>query len=70
MENQSYLKQFKTYQLAIAFHRMAMTQNTPRYLRDQLLRASSSIALTWPKAAPSQPFATNVVSMRFDGIRA
>ena len=39
------LHQFRSYQLAIAFYRLAQGQKAPRHLRDQLLRAASSIAL-------------------------
>jgi len=39
------LKKFKTYQLAIEFHRECKKIRVPTYLRDQLLRASSSVVL-------------------------
>lgn len=40
------LKDFKTYHLALEFHRLCVSQEgIPGYLRDQLFRASSSIAL-------------------------
>ena len=39
------LKNFKTYQLALTFHRSCVALPMPSYLRDQLLRASSSVVL-------------------------
>jgi four helix bundle protein len=39
------LQNFKTYQLAVQFHHECERLRCPNYLRDQLLRASSSIAL-------------------------
>lgn len=39
------LHSFRSYQLAIQFYRLAQGQRAPRHLRDQLLRASSSVAL-------------------------
>ncbi len=39
------LSNFRTYQLAVQFHRSCQEIRLPGYLKDQLLRASSSIAL-------------------------
>ena len=39
------LKNFKTYGLAVQFHKRCKLLKAPAYLRDQLLRASSSVAL-------------------------
>jgi four helix bundle protein len=40
------LSNFRTYQMALQFHRACVAQpKVPRYLRDQLNRASSSVAL-------------------------
>jgi len=39
------LPKFRTYQLAVDFYREALGQSAPRHLKDQLLRAASSIAL-------------------------
>ena len=39
------LTNFRSYQLAVKFYRLAQGQRAPRHLRDQLLRASSSVAL-------------------------
>ena len=39
------LSKFKTYQIAVQFHRDCREAQMPSYLRDQLLRASASIAL-------------------------
>jgi four helix bundle protein len=39
------LKNFKTYQLAIQFHNDCRNLKMPSYLRDQLLRSSSSVVL-------------------------
>jgi four helix bundle protein len=39
------LSQFRTYQLAVQFHHSVRSVALPGYLKDQMLRASSSIAL-------------------------
>jgi len=39
------MKNFRTYQLAVSFYREVEKIKLPSHLRDQLLRASSSIAL-------------------------
>ena len=39
------LKEFKTYQLSLQFYQACLKLKLPRHLRDQLLRASSSISL-------------------------
>lgn len=39
------LQNFRSYQLAVEFHRSATRASLPAYLRDQFLRASSSVAL-------------------------
>jgi four helix bundle protein len=39
------MKNFRTYHLAVEFYRLCRTLKLPRELRDQLTRASSSIAL-------------------------
>lgn len=39
------LSQFRTYQLAVEFHDACRAVKMPGYLKSQLLRASSSIAL-------------------------
>lgn len=39
------LKNFKTYQLALQFHRECKQAKVPHYVRDQLNRSSSSIIL-------------------------
>jgi four helix bundle protein len=39
------LENFRTYQLAVQLHKDCKTQPLPHYLKDQLLRASSSVAL-------------------------
>jgi four helix bundle protein len=36
---------FRTYELALRYHRLVEAARTPAYLRDQLLRASSSVVL-------------------------
>ena len=40
------LKNFRTYKLAVEFHHKIREEHFPHYLRDQLLRSSSSIALS------------------------
>jgi four helix bundle protein len=39
------LENFRTYQLAVQLHKDCKTRPLPHYLKDQLLRASSSVAL-------------------------
>jgi len=39
------LKKFKTFNHACTFYKFCNSQKIPRHLKDQLLRASSSIAL-------------------------
>ncbi len=39
------LKSFRTYQLSIQFYQSCLSLKLPRHLRDQLLRAASSITL-------------------------
>src|SRR4051812_43473003 len=39
------MQNFKTFQLAVTFYRQARSLKLPRHLHDQILRASSSIAL-------------------------
>ena len=39
------LKNFRSYQLAVQLHRECKQRDLPAYLKDQLLRASSSVAL-------------------------
>jgi four helix bundle protein len=39
------LSSFRTYQLAVQFHQSCSSVQIPGYLKSQLLRASSSIAL-------------------------
>ena len=39
------MKNFKTYELAVTFYRQAATLRLSRHLKEQLCRASSSIAL-------------------------
>ena len=39
------LQQFRSYQVAVEFYRLARTVSAPYHLKDQLLRASSSVVL-------------------------
>ncbi len=39
------LKNFRSYQLAVKFYKLCEKLKAPKHLQDQLLRASSSIAL-------------------------
>ena len=39
------LNSFRSYQLAVEFYRLAERQRAPHHLRNQLLRAASSIVL-------------------------
>jgi four helix bundle protein len=40
------LNHFRTYKLAVDIHHQCRTLQLPDYLKDQIIRASSSIALT------------------------
>lgn len=39
------LKQFKTYQLSLEFYQTCLALKLPKHLKDQLMRAASSISL-------------------------
>jgi four helix bundle protein len=39
------MKNFRTYQIAVSFYRLAAALKLPRHLRDQLSRASASVVL-------------------------
>ncbi len=45
------MQKFKTYQLAVEFYHRTNKINAPTHLRDQLARASSSIALNTAEGA-------------------
>ena len=50
------LHQFRSYQLAVLFYREAVAQSAPRHLKDQLVRAASSVALNLSEgSAKSSP---------------
>ena len=44
------MKNFRSFQLAVTFYKQCQSIILPRHLRDQLLRASSSIALNLAEA--------------------
>ena len=46
-----HMKNFRTYQLAVEFYRLTRSLKLPAHLRDQLARASSSIALNLAEGA-------------------
>jgi four helix bundle protein len=50
------LENFRTYKLAVEFHKSCSSVRLPGYLKNQLLRASSSIALNLAEgsAKPTQ----------------
>ena len=45
------MKQFRTYNIAVEFYRLALTLRYPRHLKDQLTRASSSVVLNLAEGA-------------------
>ena len=45
------MKNFKTYQIAVDFYRLLAPEQLPGHLKDQLNRASSSIALNLAEGA-------------------
>jgi four helix bundle protein len=50
------LYKFRTYQLSIQFHSQVKSLRVPPYLKDQLLRASSSIALNLAEGSAKPTF--------------
>lgn len=48
------LKSFKTYQLAKQFYQQSLNLHLPRHLKDQLLRASSSVCLNLAEGSGKQ----------------
>jgi len=50
------LSNFRTYQLAVQFHSSVKTLRVPPYLKDQLLRASSSVALNLAEGSSKPTF--------------
>ena len=50
------LTKFKTYQLAVSFHDSCRSIQLPGYLKDQLLRASSSVALNLSEGSAKPTF--------------
>ncbi|MBI2606996.1 MAG: four helix bundle protein [Deltaproteobacteria bacterium] len=65
------LKTFRSYQLAVAFHRSCSAMTLPAYLRDQLLRASSSVALNLAEgsAKPSRKDQLRFYAIAFASLR-
>jgi four helix bundle protein len=51
------MKNFRTFDLAVAFYRSVQTLRLPAYLRDQLLRAASSVALNLAEGRGKQTIA-------------
>jgi four helix bundle protein len=39
------MKNFRTYQIAVEFYHLTASESLPRYLKDQLQRAASSVVL-------------------------
>ena len=39
------MKKFRTYQIAVTFYHQTVVEKLPRHLKDQLKRASASVAL-------------------------
>ena len=49
------LKNFRSYQLAVQLYRGCKRQALPSYLKDQLLRASSSVVLNLSEGSARNP---------------
>jgi len=45
------LHKFRSYQLSVKFYREARAQSAPRHLKDQLMRAASSVSLNLSEVA-------------------
>jgi four helix bundle protein len=50
------LSNFRTYQLSVQFHSQVKSLRVPPYLKDQLLRASSSVALNLAEGSAKPTF--------------
>ncbi len=50
------MKQFRTYQLAITFYRESQTLKLDYHLKDQLLRAASSVVLNLAEGSGKRTF--------------
>ncbi len=50
------LANFRTYRLAVEFHHSVCAIKFPSYLKDQILRASSSVALNLAEGSSRQTF--------------
>ena len=50
------LKNFRSYRLAVDFHHSVHAAKLPGYLRDQILRASSSVALNLAEGSARPTF--------------
>ncbi len=48
------MKNFRTYDLAVQFYRISATLSVPNFLRDQLMRATSSVVLNLAEGAGRQ----------------
>ena len=64
-------KTFRTYDLAVGFYRDAKTVQLPSYLRTQLLRAASSVALNLQEgnARSSRAERRNFFNIAFASLR-
>jgi four helix bundle protein len=51
------MKDFRSYQLAVSFYRQCRSYNLPHYLKIQLLRAASSIALNLAEGSAKKSLA-------------
>ena len=58
------LKDFKTYQLSLEFHRSCLELKVPSYLKDQLFRASCSVSLNLAEGS-AKPTARDQVKFYF-----
>ena len=65
------LKSFRTYQLAVNLYREAKSLGVPGYLKDQLLRSASSIALNLAEgsAKPSRKERLRYYHIAFASLR-
>jgi four helix bundle protein len=65
------LHNFRSYELAVEVYRQIKTIKAPRHLRDQLLRASSSVVLNLSKgsAKPTWPDKARFYAIAFGSLR-
>jgi four helix bundle protein len=70
-KNNFMLKNFRSYQLAVSFYKECQKIKLPYYLRDQILRAASSVALNLAEgsAKPTKKDRMKFYAIAFGSLR-